>query len=75
VITPELAGIILRAARETDPWDVAAHLALGVTIRREEVLGLRWQDVDLESGRLTIRHTVTFADGGLHHGDPKVHSG
>ena len=28
------------------PWDVAVHLAPGLGLRREEVLALRWDDVD-----------------------------
>lgn len=39
-------------------WDVA--LATG--FRRGEVLGLRWRDVDLERGLLTVRHTVIWMD-------------
>jgi integrase len=62
--------VILAAVRGTDPWDVAVALALGVTLRREEVLALRWSDVDLDAGRLTVERTLTYADGTLHVGDP-----
>ena len=37
---------ILAAVAGVDPWDAAVHLALGLGLRREEVLGLRWCDVD-----------------------------
>jgi integrase len=75
LITPELAQAILGAVRGTDPWDVAGHLALGVTLRREEVLGLRWSDVDLDGARLTVSRTLTFADGEIHEGPPKSEAG
>jgi integrase len=31
-------------------------------MRRGEVLGLRWKDLDLDQGRLSIRQTVTLVD-------------
>lgn len=38
-------------------------LVLATTgMRRGEVLGLRWRDLDLEGGRLSIRQTVTLVD-------------
>lgn len=40
----------------------AAWRLIGTTgLRRAEVLGLRWTDVDLDNGRLSIRQTVTVA--------------
>jgi integrase len=32
--------------------------ALGTGLRQGELLALRWQDVDLERGELTVRHTL-----------------
>jgi integrase len=32
--------------------------AIGLGLRQGELLGLRWSDVDLEAGMLTIRHTL-----------------
>jgi len=38
----------------------AAYVLLATTgMRRGEVLGLRWSDVDLQRGRLSIAHTIT----------------
>jgi len=42
IIMPERGRAILAAASGADPWDVATALALGVSLRREEVLGLAW---------------------------------
>lgn len=75
LIGPELAGRILEAVRGTDPWDPAAHLALGSTLRREEVLGLRWEDVDLKGGSIAINRVLTYASGEIHEGSPKSDAG
>lgn len=38
----------------------AAYVLLATTgMRRREVLGLRWCDVDLDAGELTVVHTIT----------------
>lgn len=71
VIDPGLAGRILKAAAGTD-WDAPVHLALGLGLRREEVLGLRWEDVDEV---VHVRRTLTAADGELHVGPPKSKAG
>jgi integrase len=34
------------------------HLALGTGMRRGEVLGVRWQDIDLDKGTLRVHQTV-----------------
>lgn len=72
VIDPALAGAILNAATGQDPWDAAVHLALGLGLRREEVLGLRWSDVD---DAVHVRQDLTAADGKLHIGPPKSKAG
>jgi integrase len=48
---------LLKAA-ESDRLEAAWHLALS-GLRRGEVCGLTWDDVDLEAGELNIRHTRT----------------
>jgi integrase len=72
VIDATLGGTILEAARGLDPWDAAVHLALGLGLRREEVLGLRWADVD---DAVHVRQTLTAAAGDLHFGPPKSAAG
>ncbi len=47
-------------------------LASMTGMRRGEVLGLRWQDVDLDSGRLRVRQTLTSVDYKLVFGRPKT---
>jgi len=72
VIDAKLGGRILEAATGADPWDAAVHLALGLGLRREEVLGLQWVDVD---DAVHIRRTLTAADGAFHFGPPKSAAG
>jgi len=75
VITPELGRRILKAARGADPWDAAVNLALGLSLRREEVLGLEWGAVDLEAGVVRVEQTLTYAEGAVHWGPPKSAAG
>jgi integrase len=63
VLEPEAARRILEAVVGDPVLDVAVHLALGGTLRRAEVLGLRWSAVDLEAGTLTI--TATYNGHGF----------
>jgi integrase len=72
VIDAATAGRILDVVRGKDPWDVAVHLALGLGLRREELLALRWDDVD---DQVHVRQTLTYAQGRLHFGGPKSSAG
>lgn len=44
-------------------WRGLWHLALGTGARRGELLGMRWQDVDLDRAQVTIRRALTVVDG------------
>jgi integrase len=44
-------------------------------MRRGEVLGLRWEDIDLEAGRLGIRQHLQRVDGQLRLGPVKTRAG
>jgi integrase len=70
VIDAETAMAILDAVRGGDPWDIAAHLAIGLGLRREEVLGLR--HFDCEDEVIHVRQTLTYAAGGIHFGPSEV---
>ena len=43
--------------------------------RRGEVLGLRWEDVDMEHGRVTIRRALVPVNGEVHISEPKTKRG
>jgi integrase len=52
------------------------RLAATTGIRRGEFLALRWEDVDLDHGWLTVRRArVRCADGRLGYGPPKTRAG
>lgn len=51
----------------------AAWLLLATTgLRRGELLGLKWQDVDLDAGRIVIRHALMSVGGKLSVSAPKT---
>ncbi len=54
------------AATECAELQVPIAVAVATGLRRGELLGLRWSDVDLNGGRLTVRRAleVVKADGG-----------
>lgn len=46
-------------AAKGDPLEFPILMSAFYGLRREEILGLRWQDVDFEENVFTITHTVT----------------
>ncbi|MEV5207816.1 tyrosine-type recombinase/integrase [Micromonospora sp. NPDC053740] len=48
-------------------------LALATGLRRAELLGLRWSDVDLQGRALFVRQTLQRTDHGLAFVPPKMH--
>ena len=42
-------------------------------MRRGEVLGIRWQDLDFDAARLAVRHTITAVGYEVHESTPKSH--
>jgi len=50
-------GALLDASRRT-MWEVPILLAVVTGARRAEVLGISWEDVDLEAGTISIRRGV-----------------
>ena len=51
------------AHTETHRLHAVFYLALMTGMRRGELLGLRWQDVDLENSSLTVRHNLVEVQG------------
>ncbi|HEY7053539.1 MAG TPA: tyrosine-type recombinase/integrase [Mycobacterium sp.] len=51
---------------------VAVLLMASTGLRRGEVSGLRWSDVDLDKGELRVRHTLSRVDGELVLTEPKT---
>jgi len=61
----------LAEARGNRLW-AAYELAVRIGLRRGEVLGLRWKDVDLTDGTVTIRQTLQRVGGELLIAAPKT---
>ena len=55
----EEAGRLLEVAAAT-PYGTLIYLAMMTGLRRGELLGLRWQDVDLEASVLHVRQTCQW---------------
>lgn len=47
-------------------------LAVTTGMRQGEILGIRWEDVDLEAGTVRVRRTLTLAKGGPRFTEPKT---
>ena len=62
VWNPEQALDFLDAAR-TSSLSALYLIAIATGMRRQELLGLRWKDVNAKTGVLEVRHTVTMIDG------------
>lgn len=62
---------LLKTARPTRSYP-AILLAATTGMRRGEVLGLRWLDLDLATGILTVNHTLEETKAGLTLKEPKT---
>lgn len=74
-LTMEQARVLLRAARGHRLEEI---IMLGLTtgMRRGELLGLKWQDIDLEKGTLQVRRTLDYyAKIGYVENEPKTARG
>lgn len=64
--SPETAQALLSAAWENNRVLAALfQLSLVTGARRGEVVGLRWEDVDLTTGSVTIRRALIIVKGGV----------
>ncbi|MFF3819328.1 tyrosine-type recombinase/integrase [Streptomyces bluensis] len=59
------------AASRRDPLYAAFVLAIAMGLRRGEIVGLRWSDVDLDSRVLYVRQQIQRRRGVLYDDDPK----
>ena len=60
---------------QDDPLHAAWVLSANTGMRRGEVLGLRWQDIDFDRRRLAIRQTIISIDYRVEVGEPKTARG
>lgn len=59
------------AAARRDPLYAAFVLAIAMGLRRGELIGLRWADVDLDHRVLYVRQQIQWRRGVLYDDDPK----
>ncbi len=62
-LTPEQVGALFAAVRG-DRLEALYVLAVTTGLRQGELLGLKWEDVNLDVGTLQVRRTLTTAKGG-----------
>ena len=68
--TPEQAHAFLDAAKD-DRLGALYVVAIHTGVRQGELFGLRWEDVDLEAGTLSVHRTLSSAKGGPTFTTPK----
>lgn len=74
---PEPADVIVLIQRATDDdpdFGCFLHLAATTGARRGELCGLRWRDLDLEAGTMTISRNVVEGPDGVVEKDTKTHA-
>lgn len=62
-LNPAQARGLLEAARG-ERLEALYALAVTTGMRQGEILGLKWEDLDLEAGTLQVRRTLSTAMGG-----------
>jgi integrase len=65
---------ILKKAIGRPIYQIGA-LALATGMRRGELLALRWQDVDMEAGKITVARSLEQTKAGLRFKEPKTRHG
>lgn len=63
------------AVADTSAYGPLWRVLLATGMRRGEALGVRWQDIDLVRGTLTVRQTLVDVQGAVSFGEPKTASG
>jgi len=61
--SPEEVAQLLDVTRGTDMY-TPVLLASMLSLRRSEVCGLKWDDIDLKTGKITVRHALVATEGG-----------
>ena len=74
ILQPKQAKALLERLRG-GPLYLLASLGLATGMRRNEMLGLRWRDVDLEAARATIEQSLEQTSAGIRIKGPKTEAG
>src|ERR687890_21355 len=72
-LMPKQAKLLLEVAHESgDRLEALYVLAIHTGLRQGELLGLKWDDVDLDDGSLQVRRTLTITKNGSVFTSPKT---
>lgn len=69
--TRQQADMVKQAAK-THPYGLDILLMLELGLRRGELLGLRWEDIDLDQKTVSVRQAVYATQGKVYVGPPKT---
>ena len=69
-VEEDRAGWLIEAAENTDLY-LPILTALYTGMRRGEILGLRWTDLDLDNARLTVKQSLGQTRAGIHFKKPR----
>lgn len=72
--TPQQVSAFLSHVKD-DRLYAAYHLVIMTGLRRGELCGLRWRDVDLDRGLIRVSQSAVQVGGKLHIGPPKTRAG
>ncbi len=68
----EVGELLALLENEAIHWRVMITLALTTGLRRGELLGLDWKNVDLDKGTIDVRQALTFSKNGYKVKEPKT---
>jgi integrase len=74
ILTADQVHTVLKTARGKSIFQIAA-LALATGMRRGELLAVRWQDIDLNAGKITVARSLEQTKAGLRFKLPKTKRG
>ena len=69
-VEEDRAGRLIEAAENTELY-LPILIALYTGMRRGEIPGLRWSDLDLDNARLTVKQALGQTRAGIHFKKPK----
>lgn len=68
-------NIFMQAIEAEPMWYDFFYTEITTGLRRGEICGLKWEDLDEETGRLSVRRSVSAAEGTLQIGETKTETG
>ena len=73
VLPPEKLADFFQEAKETGVFELY-YLDLSTGLRRGELLGLKWNDINFEKRTLEVRRQIQRVNGIIHETAPKTHN-